>query len=244
MIGAISGEGPGHGPDTIGSADASRESQGPHRPIVAFDFDGTLTTRDSFTAFLRWRVGPARYAMGLAALAPELARYAATHDRGRLKAAAARRFLGSAPRDQIEAWARAFAETHARSLLRPDAVRVWKYWRARNARLVIVTASPEELIAPFARGLGADLLLGSRLAFDDQGRFTGALDGTNCRGEEKVRRLRQAFGPALRLEAAYGDTEGDREMLAMAEEPGYRVFHATPTGPRHEPRRSRRARSI
>ena len=28
------------------------------RPIVAFDFDGTLTIRDSFTEFLRWRAGP------------------------------------------------------------------------------------------------------------------------------------------------------------------------------------------
>ena len=45
-------------------------------------------------------------------------------------------------------------------------------------------------------------------------RFTGKLDGANCRGAEKVRRLREVFGEdMMRLEAAYGDTSGDKEML-------------------------------
>lgn len=212
-----------------------------HRPIVAFDFDGTLTVRDSFTAFLRWKVGPARYAAGLASLALELGAYLMTHDRGRLKAAAAKRFLGNATRDEIESAARQFAEVHARALLRPDAVRAWKRWRANGARLVIVTASPEETIAPFARGLGADYLIGTRLQFDAQDRFTGRFVGENCRGPEKVRRLQQVFGPDMRLEAAYGDTDGDKAMLAVADEAGYKVFNATPTGLREETRRPRRA---
>jgi len=80
-------------------------------------------------------------------------------------------------------------------------------------------------VAPIARALGADLLIGTRLAFDAEDRATGALDGANCRGPEKVRRLREAFGEAVRLEAAYGDTDGDREMLALAEEQGLKVFN-------------------
>jgi phosphatidylglycerophosphatase C len=89
---------------------------------------------------------------------------------------------------------------------------------------VIVTATPEIVVAPIARGLGADLLIGTRLAFDGADRFTGAFEGENCRGPEKVRRLQAAFGPDVRLEAAYGDTDGDAEMLALAEERGMKVF--------------------
>jgi len=37
-------------------------------------------------------------------------------------------------------------------------------------------------------------------------------------------RLKEAFGDDVRLEAAYGDSAGDREMLGLAAEPGYRVF--------------------
>ena len=95
-------------------------------------------------------------------------------------------------------------------------------------RLVIVTASPDLLVAPFARGLGADALLGTQLAFDAQGRVAGGFSSPNCRGPEKVVRLKAAFGADLELKAAYGDTTGDHEMLSMAEIAGYRVFKGTP----------------
>ena len=229
------------GPHEIGNLSDFRESGSIDRPIVAFDFDGTLTVRDSFIALLRWKVGPARYAAGVASLTPELISYLMTRDRGALKAAAAKRFFGPARKADIESVARRFAEGHARDLLRPDAVRVWKRWRDRGALLVIVTASPEETVAPFARGLGADLLLGTRLKFDDQGRFTGQLDGANCRAEEKVRRLREVFGEDLRLAAAYGDTDGDTAMLTMAEEAGMKVFNGVPMAAPHETRRRSRA---
>jgi len=197
-------------------------------PIVAFDFDGTLTTHDSYTAFLKWRAGPARYALGLARLAPAATAYLVHRDRGRIKAAATREFLRGVPRAELEADARAFAQQASPGFLRPDALETWRRWRADGARLVIVTASPDLLVAPFARELAADLLIGTQLAFDAQDRATGDFATPNCRGPEKVVRLRAAFGPGVRLKAAYGDTGGDREMLAMAETSGYRVFTGTP----------------
>jgi phosphatidylglycerophosphatase C len=205
-----------------------RQEQQPFRPIVAFDFDGTLTTKDSFTGFLAWRVGSSRYAAGVAAMAPALAAYLLHRDRGRLKAAAVRQFLAGLSRDELDASARHYAEIHARKLLRPDAVRAWKRWQAQGAQLVIVTASPEPVVAPFARGLGCDLLLGTRLEFDAMDRLTGRLDGPNCRAEEKVRRLKAVFGDDVHLEAAYGDTSGDHAMLKLADEAGFRVFKGAP----------------
>jgi phosphatidylglycerophosphatase C len=212
----------------MGLPDESHQGERFNRPTVAFDFDGTLTFRDSFTAFLRWRAGPIGYVFGLVRLLPAGIAYQFHRDRGRLKAAAARVFLGRMPRTEIESLARKFAERHARSLFRPDAIAAWRRWQAQGAKLLIVTASPESLVAPFARGLGADMLIGSRLAFDDDGRFTGKLDGRNCRGPEKVRRLREALGLELTLEAAYGDSRGDKEMLAIAEDRGYRIFRGRP----------------
>jgi len=209
----------------MGDVGEDRQPEVPFRPLVAFDFDGTLTWKDSFLAFLAWRAGRGAYAVGLAALAPAVAAFAVNRDRGRLKAAATRRFLAGATRSELEADAQRFATEFGRPLLRPDAVRAWRRWQGDGARLVIVTASPDTIVAPIARALGADLLIGTRLAFDADDRVTGALDGANCRGPEKVRRLREVFGDDVRLEAAYGDTDGDREMLALAEEQGLRVFN-------------------
>lgn len=197
-------------------------------PVVAFDFDGTLTVRDSFTAFLRWRAGRRGWAMGLVRMAPALAGYARDRDRGRIKAASVRQFLGGVSRETLQAEAEAFAAEVWAGFMRPDALACWEDWGRRGAHRVIVTASPETTVAPFARRLGAEALLGTRLVFDGQDRITGAFDSPNCRGEEKVRRLRAVYGPDVRLAAAYGDTSGDYEMLQIADDAGFRRFRARP----------------
>jgi phosphatidylglycerophosphatase C len=198
------------------------------RSIVAFDFDGTLTTKDSFTAFLAWKAGPWAYFMGVARLLPQILAYLFHRNRGRLKAAAIDRFLKGMSAGDLAASAEQFAVAHAQALFRPDAMQAWRNWRAKGAFVVIVTASPDILVQPFARGLGADLLIGTRLALDEAGRVAGGLDGLNCRGPEKVRRLREVFGDDVVLAAAYGDTSGDRDMLEIAELKGYRLFKGRP----------------
>jgi phosphatidylglycerophosphatase C len=200
----------------------------PARRLVAFDFDGTLTVRDSFNAFLAWRTPPARLALGLLRLASQLVAYLLDRDRGRLKAAAVGALLGGTSRQRLDADAEAFAGLAAARLFRPDALARWEEHRRAGCELVIVTASPEDVVAPFARRLGADRLIGTRLAFDADGRITGRFEGPNCRGPEKVRRLEAIYGPGVRLAAAYGDTSGDVEMLARADQPFMRLFKGRP----------------
>jgi len=198
------------------------------QPIVAFDFDGTLTVRDSFTQFLRWRAGRRGWAVGLVRMAPATAAYARNRDRGAIKAASVAVFLKGVGRAELEADAAAFASRVWDRFMRPDALDVWNDWGRRGAHRVIVTASPSLTVAPFARRLGADALLGTDLTFDADGRVTGGFSNLNCRAEEKVRRLREAYGPDVRLAAAYGDTSGDTQMLAIADAPGFRVFTGRP----------------
>ena len=197
-------------------------------PLVAFDFDGTLTVADSFTAFLRWRAGPTGWLAGLAALGPAPARYLVDRDRGRIKAAAVSHFLEGVEALQLSEEADRFADRVWHRFMRPDALACWEEWGRKGAHRVIVTASPALTVAPFARRLGAEALLGTELALDPDGRITGAFVGENCRGEEKVERLIRAYGPDVVLEAAYGDTSGDAEMLARAAHPGFRRFRQRP----------------
>ncbi len=212
----------------MGAAQSFRQSPVGERPIVAFDFDGTLTIRDSFTAFLRRRAGRTGWAIGLAKMAPALAAYVGDRDRGRIKAASVREFLHGVERATLEAEAERYADQVWDRFMRPDALACWKAWGDKGAHRVIVTASPETTVAPFARRLGAEGLLGTQLVFDAQDRVTGAFAGENCRGAEKVRRLRAAYGDDMKLAAAYGDTSGDTEMIAIAGEKGFRVFTGRP----------------
>jgi phosphatidylglycerophosphatase C len=212
----------------MGSAGDLRQRPQAGQPVVAFDFDGTLTIRDSFTQFLRWRAGPGGWALGLVKMAPAVAHYARDRDRGRIKAASVREFLRGVPRAELEADAERFAAQSWDGFLRPDALACWTAWGQKGAHRVIVTASPETTVAPFARRLGAEALLGTPLFFDADDRVSGAFAGPNCRGAEKVRRLQAAYGADIRLAAAYGDTSGDTEMLQIAAEPGFRVFTGRP----------------
>jgi phosphatidylglycerophosphatase C len=195
---------------------------------VAFDFDGTITTKDSFTAFLKWRAGPRRYARGLIRLLPDALAYLVHRDRGRIKAAAVRVFLRGLDRDELEAETQAFADGCAAELFRPDALAAWRRWKAEGARLIIVSASPDVVVRPFAEKLGADRLIATEMAYDADGRVSGAFATANCRGPEKIARLKAAFGADVRLKAAYGDTSGDKEMLEMAEIKGFKVFRGHP----------------
>src|SRR5579875_1172597 len=146
--------------DQRASERAPRDLQ---RPIVAFDFDGTLTVRDSFNAFLVWRTPWPKLALGILRLAPAAVRYAFDRDRGRIKAAAVRVLLRGMRRDLLAQEAETFAAAYADRLLRPDALQAWRRERADGATVGIVTASPDIVVEPFARRLGADFLLGTRL---------------------------------------------------------------------------------
>ena len=208
---------------------ASSVQPGPmNRSIVAFDFDGTLTIRDSYLDFLHWRAGPLGRAIGWVRLGPATVAYLVDRDRQRIKEAATRVFLGGAPFADVGKDAERYRDAAWSRLMRPDALDRWRRWKDAGAMMVIVTASPEVEIAPFARTLGADLLIGTRLALDAAGRVNGRFNGLNCRGAEKVRRLREVFGPDLRLTAAYGDSDGDYEMLDLARERGLKVFTGKP----------------
>lgn len=193
--------------------------------ITAFDFDGTLTHKDSFVSFLCDSFGLGHVAAALVLNPGLLGHYAVTRDRGTLKSRLLFALAGAMPRTELEGRMTAFADAAGLGLFRPDALACW---RETKGPRVIVTASPELLVEPFGRLIGADRVIGTRLGFSNDGLLLRDLDGPNCRGAEKVRRLHEAFGDDMVLEAAYGDTAGDTDMLAAANRSFYRVFKQKP----------------
>ena len=195
-------------------------------PILsAFDFDGTLTCKDSFVSFLLDSCGLPGLGAKLLTRPGLVADYIRTGNRGALKSRLLFALFGAISRADLDALIAAFAARTGMTLFRPDALRAW---RATSGLRVIVTASPECLVARFGEMIGADRVIGTRLGFSADGRLLPDLDGANCRGEEKMRRLREVYGDDLDLVAAYGDTAGDREMIAAARDGHYRVFHERP----------------
>jgi phosphatidylglycerophosphatase C len=192
------------------------------RRVAAFDVDGTITRRDCVVPFLRRVVGTSTLGRRLAVQTGSLSAMAARRDRDGLKAAAAAAAFAGQPLDRVEAIADEFARSVYATGLRADTVALLDGHRTRGDTVLLVSASFEVYLRPLAELLGADDVLAARLDVGSDGRLTGRLAGANCRGPEKVRRLHAWFdehtgGRSNVHLTAYGDSSGDRELLADAD---------------------------
>lgn len=203
------------------------------QPVAAFDVDGTLTTRDCVVPFLR-RVAPRLAPLGpLTRRSAHLVASLARRDRDRLKQLAAESVFTGRDVAVVEAVAKAYAAHVHGQWLRPDTVARLDAHRRAGSHVVLVSASFEVYLHPLGDLLGVDGVLGTRLGVRD-GRFTGHLDGPNCRGPEKVTRLHAWLdatmgGRAASHVTAYGDSNGDRELLCDADVAVWSGRHRAPT---------------
>ena len=189
------------------------------RIVAAFDFDKTISTRDNVVPFLRAVVGRPRLARALLEVSPRLVRAALDDDRrDEAKVALVRRTLTGYDAARVSAVAAEFADDVLARYLRPDVVERVAWHRNQGHQLVIVSASFTSYLDPIAARLGFAAVLATELAVDDDGRLTGELVRPNVRGAEKVRRLDEWLGAGPAFVWAYGDSSGDRDLLARADQ--------------------------
>jgi phosphatidylglycerophosphatase C len=199
----------------------------PAQRVVAFDLDGTLTRADTLTDFLIWRRGPVRAVARALPLIPALLAYVlGMLDRGGMKQKALRRFIKGVPVETLDAESKRYAKNRLPKLLRPQALAALRKHVAAGDRVILVTASPEFVAQAWADAENLELVA-TRLC-NAGGRMTGILDGRNCWGPEKVRRLEEILGAPVRLSVAYGDSLGDKDMLAVAAVAHFRPFREEP----------------
>jgi HAD superfamily hydrolase (TIGR01490 family) len=197
-----------------------RPAEGP--AVAAFDFDGTLTRRDSLLPFLVSVRGAAATARAVVAESPLFGRVLLGRaSRDEAKEALLTRLLAGADLQQLSESGQAFADRLVTREIRPAMRRRLDWHRRAGHRVVIVSASPTLYLDAAGRGLGVDAVLATELEVGAEGRLTGRLAGRNCRGDEKARRLRAWLDGSGHEPSspvwAYGDSQGDTEMLALAD---------------------------
>jgi len=190
--------------------------------VAAFDFDGTLISGGSVFGYLSALRGRAAVLSAATALAPRLAHAALAGGTvaDRTKELLFERVIGGVDLQQAEAVGTDFALGHLDNHLRPSVRQRFDWHRQRGDRVLIVSASPELYVRAAGDRLGADAVIATRLAVTEGGVLTGRYQGKNCRGDEKLRRLRlwiTESGEAPSGIWAYGNSRGDLTMLRAAD---------------------------
>ncbi len=142
----------------------------------------------------------------------------------RLKEAVLTAVLGGTPFELFEHLACEFAADGLPGLVRPAALSRLRWHQTMGHRVVIATASLEAYVRSWAFEQGVADVVGTRLEVEGE-RLTGRLEGHNCYGAEKVARLEMLVADLHNSNIyAYGDSRGDRELLALAHHAAYRPF--------------------
>ena len=184
--------------------------------IDVYDFDGTIYDGDSTADFVRFCLPRHPELIGglprlaLAALRLAVKNYNLTQFKTVLFGEMSKRF-------SLEQEAEAFwqsEKTRAR-------LGKWFFETPRDLPIVIASASPEFELKHAAQLLGVENLIGTQCDM-----VTGALTGKNCKGAQKIERIREAFGE-FEVRAMYtDDAKADGPLLSIARE-RYIVTHGS-----------------
>lgn len=191
------------------------------KQVVAFDFDGTLTTRDTLLAFIRYAKGTRAFLWGFLRHAHLLVLMKlGFYPNWKAKQRVFSYFFKGMSLDVFDALCQQFAADN-HHLLRPEGIQAVQQAQADGAEVLIVSASIDNWVQPFFPSLK---VVGTQIEVAN-GRLTGRFLTPNCYGEEKVRRILALYPDRHEYHlTAYGDSCGDKQLLAFADEAHYKPF--------------------
>lgn len=191
------------------------------KKIYAFDFDGTLTTKDTLIEFIRYAKGSMDLGLGFLRYAHLLVLMKlGLYPNYKAKQKVFAYFFKDTTLDDFNALCKEFAASSS-NLLRPNAIEAIDLATKEGSEVLIVSASIDNWVQPFFPQVK---VLGTQIEVID-GKLTGRFMTKNCYGQEKVNRILSLHPNRQEYHlTAYGDSRGDKEMLAFADESYFKPF--------------------
>jgi phosphatidylglycerophosphatase C len=188
--------------------------------LALFDFDGTITFKDTFVPFVRGAVSKSRWILGSVLLSPLIALYELGWLSGtKMRAAMVRVAFSGRSESELRACGSRYASTLP-AQVRAIALERIHWHQAQGDAVVVVSASLDVYLRDWCAVHGLELIC-AELEVQDR-RMTGKYLGADCTGEEKARRVRARYDLSRYPTVyAYGDTAEDLALLSLASQ---RVF--------------------
>ncbi|MES1217301.1 MAG: HAD family hydrolase [Bacteroidota bacterium] len=192
--------------------------------IAFFDFDGTITTRDTLFEIIKFQKGAWSFYLGFARNLPVLFFYKLGLVSNQIaKEAILKYFFAGMSVSDFQKQCDRFSDEILPHFIRPKAIDEINRLKKTGTEIVIVSASPANWICKWSKTIGA-VLIATDLQVDQE-KITGKIENKNCHGEEKVRRIREVFNLDEFYEIlCYGDSKADKPMLSLGTSSFYKPF--------------------
>lgn len=187
--------------------------------IVAFDFDGTITNKDSFIEFIKFSKGNRQFYFGFLLFSPVLiAMKLHLIANWKVKQWVISYFFKGMALHEFNSYCEKFS-AKIDTMLRAHIVEKLTNYQQNGCEICIVSASIENWLQPWARKIGIQNVFATQVEVDTNNILTGRMRSANCYRQEKVNRVLAAFPEREKYYLiAYGDSRGDKELLAFADE--------------------------
>lgn len=194
------------------------------KEIAFFDFDGTITTKDTLLEFIKFSKGILSFYFGFIIKLPYLIAYKLKIISNQsAKEKILEYFFKDMPIEVFKQYCDAFSKNILPGLIRPQALEEINRLKKKKIIIVVVSASPENWIQMWVKMVQLELIA-SKLEVKDN-KLTGKIWGKNCHGNEKVDRIIKSYNLSeYIIVAAYGDSPGDKPMLQLAKTAFYKPF--------------------
>ncbi len=187
-----------------------------NRTIAVFDFDGTITTKDTLLLFIRYTCGTKRFLLGMFLYSPLIfMMLLRLYPNGKCKEKIFTYFFRNMPYSEFKKLGEDFAHFAYKNIIRPEMKERIEWHLSQNHKVYVISASIEEWVVPCCKVFGNITVLATKVKPDLSGFISN-----NCFGQEKVNRLLEMEPRRSTYTLyAYGDSRGDKEMLAFADFP-------------------------
>ncbi len=188
------------------------------RIVAVFDFDGTLTTKDTLLEFIKFSKGNLKFYMGFLLFLPYLILMKLhLYPNWKCKEKIFSHFYKGMSYAQFKKVGIDFTEK-VKQIQRRSTLDILKKHLAAGATIYVISASIDEWVRPFCKQLGVKDILATKIEIDSNGIITGKFISRNCYGIEKVNRLLEIEPNRTEyILYAYGDSRGDKEMIEFSD---------------------------
>lgn len=194
------------------------------RNLALFDFDGTVTSKDSFLDLSLHMLGKKRFYLICLKIAPFIILYFMKILDGKsLKEMFLTRMIKGMSEKEFDDIVSDYTNVKMPGIVKSSALKTIAMHCEKGDEVVLVSASGEQWLKYFAKNNGMKLIA-TKLETEN-GILTGKIDGENCYGPEKVKRILEKYDlSSFEHIFAYGDSAGDSDMLYIADSRFYRYF--------------------